>query len=52
VVEYPPGLAKWQERIAEVEVEINGLFQCLRCLRQMLERDQRVLEAPHSFSVG
>src|SRR5712691_4232542 len=45
-------LAEWQERIAQAEAEIDRLLPCILTLREMLQRDQRLLEAPHCFSVS
>src|SRR5215216_6206561 len=45
-------LAERQERIAEVEAEIDGLLARLLMLRKMPQRDQRLLEAPYRLPVG
>ena len=45
-------LSERQERIAQVEAEIDGLLARVLMLREMLQRHQRLLEAPDRFPVG
>ena len=48
----PSMLSERQERIAEVEAEIDSLLAHILMLREMLQRDQCLLEAPYRFPVG
>src|SRR5712691_3447716 len=52
VVEKPPELSEGVERIAQVEAEIDGLFDGLAALREMLQRTERLLEPRHRLPVG
>jgi hypothetical protein len=47
-----PKVAQRQERRAQGEAEIDGLFACLVRLRQMREGPEGLLEGLHSLTVG
>ena len=46
------GVARWQERRAQGESEVNGLFARGPRLRQMREGTEGLLEGPHRLAVG
>src|SRR5215510_1654172 len=47
-----PQVARRNERYAQGEPEINGLFTCIARLLQMREGTERLLKVPHGLTVG